>query len=131
MLEAISIDRPSEEVFRFVANRYTLPRWTKAFKAASAAGADYETPQGIVPIRLDVAAAPDVGVIDWAMMFPDGVIERAYARVIAETPQRANVQFFFAPPLPPEKTREIVAFFSAVIRNELAGLKCLLENPAV
>src|SRR5688572_17229944 len=127
ILEGISIDRPAADVFTFVSDRYTLPLWTKAFKKITPNGADYETPGGIVPIGLDVMADPQSGVVDWAMKFPDGNAGRAFGRIVAENATRANVQFFFAPALPPEMRNEAIEKLSATIREEFAVLKQVLE----
>jgi uncharacterized membrane protein len=129
ILEGISIDRPFADVFRFMSDRATLPLWTKAFKSVTPKGARYETPAGIVDLGLDVIADHRSGTVDWVMTFPDGAIERAYARIVAEGPTRTNVQFFFAPKLPSEKMAEMVTHFSAVIREEFSLLKSLLEKP--
>lgn len=129
ILEGISIDRPAVDVFKFVSDRHTLPLWTKAFKKIRTDEADYETPGGIVPIGLDVIASPAAGTVDWVMKFPDGNVARAFGRVVAEDVGRANVQFFFAPPLPAEVRVEMIPKLSTTIREEFAVLKQELERP--
>lgn len=130
MLEAVSIARSRADVFGFVSDRYMLPRWTRTFRSVTALGAEYETPQGVVTIGLEVTAGADSGVVDWTMRLPAGAVERAYTRAIAEGECRTNLQFFFAPTLPPEKLTEMITFFSGVVRDELAALKSLLEAAA-
>ncbi len=130
VLEAISIACPWVNAFDYVSDRSALPTWTKAFKNVTPTGAAYETPVGIVQIGLEVIANRDTGVVDWIMKFPDGNVERAHARVIAEDANRTNVQFFLAPKLPPEVLAEIVEKYSAIIREELDLLKAALEHPA-
>lgn len=129
VLEGISIDRPAADVFKFVSDRHTLPLWTNAFKKVTPTGADYETQGGIVPIGLDVVSQPETGMVDWIMTFPDGNVARAFGRVVAEDAARANVQFFFAPPLPAEVRVEMIPKLSATIREEFAVLKRALEQP--
>ena len=129
ILEGISIDRPAADVFKFVSDRHTLPLWTKAFSKITPDGASFETPGGIVPIGLDVIADRATGVVDWVMKFPDRHVDRAFGRVATETPARANMQFFFAPALPPEVRAEMIGKLSATIREELAVLKRTLEQP--
>jgi hypothetical protein len=128
ILEGISIDHPAADVFKFVSDRNTLPLWTKAFKKITPHGAEYETPGGTVPIGLDVIADRDSGVVDWVMKFPDGTVDRAFGRVVAENATRANVQFFFAPMLPPEGSEEAIKQLSATIREEFAVLKQTLDQ---
>ncbi|MBI2517994.1 MAG: SRPBCC family protein [Opitutae bacterium] len=130
ILESISINRPHAQVFDYVSDRRTLPAWTKAFKQVTPTGAQYETPAGPVPIGLEVIAERHSGIVDWLMCFPDGTTEKACSRVIAENAGRTNVQFFFAPPLPPEMLAAGIERFSAVIREELTLLKSILERPA-
>jgi len=128
ILEGISIDRPFADVFRFVSDRQTLPLWTKAFKKVTPTGALYETPEGNVQIGLEVNSNREAGSVDWVMTFPDGDVERAYSRVIAENPRRTNVQFFLAPKVPAEKLAGAIEQFSAVIREEFAVLRATLEQ---
>lgn len=128
ILEGISIGRPAADVFKFVGNRHTLPLWTKAFKKVTPTGADYETPGGTVPIGLEVISDPGTGIVDWIMKFPDGNVARAFGRVVAEDAARANMQFFFAPPLPEELRVEMLAKLSVTIREEFAVLKKTLEQ---
>lgn len=130
ILEGISIDRSASDVFKFVSDRFTLPAWTKAFKKVTPDGADYETPGGTVPIGLDVIADRDSGTVDWVMTFPEGNIARAFGRVLAEeSSARANVQFFFAPTLPPEGRAATLEQLSTIIREEFIVLKQTLEGP--
>jgi hypothetical protein len=128
ILEGISIDRPAADVFRFVSDRYTLPRWTKAFKKITSDGALYETPASTLSIGLDVIADSHSGVVDWVMKLPDGNVNRAFGRVVAENETRANVQFFFAPALPPAGREEAIERLSATIREEFAVLKQSVEQ---
>ena len=129
ILEGISIDRPAADVFKFVSDRHTLPLWTKGFSKITPDGASFATPGGIVPIGLDVIADRASGTVDWVMKFPAGHTDRASGRVVAENADRANVQFFFAPALPPELRAEMIAKLSATIREEFAVLKATLESP--
>ena len=125
VLEAISIDRPFADVFKILADRYRLPDWTKAFSNITPEGADFDTPAGIVPIKLIVQSDALSGVVDTVMTFPDGNTWKAYSRAISETPTRTNVQFFFAPPFPPEALGELLPKLTATIKEELVLLKSL------
>lgn len=125
VIEAISIDRPFADVFKILADRYRLPDWTKAFSNITPEGADFETPDGIVPIGLTIQANAVSGIVDTIMTFPDGRVWKAYSRAIPETATRTNVQFFFAPPVPPELLGELLPKFTSTIKEELVLLKGL------
>jgi len=127
-VQSIGIEAPRSRVFEFVAQPSNLPKWTSAFKSADARSARLETPQGGVAIELRTDARRDVGTVDWTMIFPDGSVGTAYARVTPNGEDRSVFSFvLLAPPVPLETLEGALDAQRRVLAEELVRLKTTLE----
>src|SRR5687768_11684829 len=81
-VQSVSIDLPAEEVFNFVADPSNLPKWTTAFKSADNKSAVLLTPTGEMKIGLTTKASKETGTIDWCMKMRDGLVAKAFSRVV-------------------------------------------------
>jgi hypothetical protein len=128
-VQSVAIAAPASRVFRFIAEPRNLPRWTHAFKGAGEATALLATPQGSVEIGLAVCASERHGTIDWEMTFPDGAVATACSRLVENGPAASIYVFVLkAPPAAQEAVEGTLARQRAILRDELARLKGLLEQ---
>src|SRR5262249_15776549 len=123
-VQGIEISAPRAKVFEFVRDPANLPRWARAFRVVEKGRARLQTPEGNVEIRLDVAADPDAGTVDWRMEFPDGSIGLAQSRV-TETARGTSIYSFVlhAPPVALERVEGALEAQRTTLRSELATLK--------
>jgi hypothetical protein len=128
-VQSIQLAAPTMQVFNFIADPCNLPRWAHAFKRVSDGRAILQTPNGTVEIYLEVEASEKQGTIDWIMKFPDGTVARACSRVIPLTAED-NVYSFvlLPPPAPLEHLEGALEQQSRTLKEELAGLKAILEQ---
>jgi hypothetical protein len=130
-VQSIAIDVPVEALFRFVADRFALPKWTHAFKEVGATTAVLQTPAGAVEVGLSVQAHIASGAVDWIMTFPDRSIGRAHARVVSNVDDSSILCFvLLAPPVPQEQIEGTLEQQRAILRDELQRLKRILEQRA-
>ena len=128
-VESIEIATPLDRAHTFIADPKNLPRWTSAFASASERDAVLRTPNGEVPIGLDVAADRESGRIDWTMRFPDGSFATAFSRLFPSPDDRAIYTFVLtAPPVPLEMLEGTLADQRATLREELRRLRTILES---
>ena len=127
-VQAISIHRPAEAVFTFVADPANLPQWTHAFARADDSSADMVTPSGTLAIGLSTIACAETGNVDWTMSMPDGSVGVAYSRVTPDGNERAIYSFvLMAPPVPLELLEGALAAQIGILHDELTKLKGILE----
>jgi len=127
-VQSISIAKPQDAVFAYIANPGNLPQWTNAFKSADAKTAELVTPNGAVPIKLETRASAAQGTIDWIMTFPDGSVGAAYSRVTEGAKDSSIYSFvLMAPPVPLEMLEGALAEQKKTLAAELVKLKALLE----
>jgi len=128
-VQGIEITAPRRRVFEFLRDPVNLPRWAKAFVSAGNGRARLETPAGAVDVVLGVTAAPDTGVVDWRLTFPDGGVGIAQSRVTETT--RGTCIYSFVLHVPPVALAHIEGALDAqrlVLQSELATLKALMER---
>lgn len=123
-VQSVLINADVEQVFNFVANPSNLPNWTNAFKQADNEQAILATPEGEVPIKLEVKASKEHGTVDWYMYFPDGSLGTAYSRVTPNDGGKTSVYTFvlMAPPVPLEQLEGALEQQKAILAEELENL---------
>jgi hypothetical protein len=127
-VQSIGIEAPRSRVFDFVAEPGNLARWTSAFQKADAQSARLETPQGAVTIEVRTDARRDAGTIDWTMVFPDGSVGTAYARVTPDGESRSVLSFvLMAPPVPLEAVEGALEAQRKILTQKLVRLETTLE----
>jgi len=127
-VQGIDLSVPSERVFAFVADRFTLPRWTSAFASVGDESAMMRTPTGTVEIDLIVRSNEEAGVVDWRMTFPDGSVATAFSRTVALAAGRCAFTFVLtAPPVPLAELEGALDEQSRTLAEELRRLKSILE----
>jgi len=94
-VQTVMIDANPDIVFEYVANRYSLPKWTSAFERVGDRDAILRTPAGSTTIDLRVHAVRPSRSVDWEMRFPDGSVAWAWSRVV---PHRDGSLFSFVLP---------------------------------
>ena len=130
-VQTVGIERAAGDVFGYLADPATLPRWTSAFKAVSGRRATLLTPGGTVEIDLEVRASRPQGTVDWIMTFPDGSVGQAYSRAIASGQDSSIYTFVLtAPPVPLELVEGTLDQQSRVLRVELERLRTILAGDA-
>ena len=128
-IESIQIAAPADQVFDFVADRETLPRWTVAFRDVRNDRAVMRTPRGEVEVVLGVTASRTTGIIDWTMTFPDGTTARAFSRVVALDDRRSAYAFILPAPVTSlEQLEGDLDEQRKALRKELANLRDFLER---
>jgi len=128
-VQSLEIDSPARKVFEFVADPAHLPEWTGAFKSIAGRQAVLSTPDGTIPIDLDVQASREHGTIDWTMIFPDGSVAKAFSRVVEAVNGRTIYSFvLLPPPVPLEKIEGALEQQSRILGEELGRLKRILES---
>ncbi|HEV8699684.1 MAG TPA: SRPBCC family protein [Candidatus Polarisedimenticolia bacterium] len=126
-VQSVGIERGAEDVFAYLADAATLPRWTSAFKTVSGGRATLMTPGGSFDVGLEVRASRAQGTVDWVMTFPDGSVAKAYSRVIELQPDRSLYCFVLtSPPVPLELLEGALDQQSRTLRAELERLRMLL-----
>ena len=127
-VQGIEIRASRRAVFDFVRDPHNLPRWAHAFRQADDTRASLKTPTGAVDIALRTSSHEDAGTVDWELRFPDGAIGVAQSRV-TETARGTCIYSFVlhAPPVPLEQLEGALDAQRAILREELAELKRLLE----
>ena len=127
-VQSVSIDLPAEEVFNFIADPSNLPKWTTAFKTADNKSAVLVTPTGEMKIGLTTKASKETGTIDWYMKMPDGLVGKAFSRVVENSDGKSIYSFILlAPPVPLEKLEGTLKDQKEVLNNELKNLKRILK----
>jgi hypothetical protein len=122
----VSIERPPQDVYRYVANPANLPRW------ASGLAGGIETVKGewiaaspLGPVKLRFAVPNDVGVLDHYVTLPDGAEVYVPMRVVANgSGAELSFTLFRLPEMTDEKFREDAQW----VRRDLARLKTILEG---
>ena len=128
-VQGIEIVAPRQAVFEFVEDPGNLPRWARAFAAASHGRARLETPSGVVDIDLAVSANQEAGTVDWRLGFPDGSIGIAQSRVTDTTRGTSIFSFVLhAPPVALELVEGALETQKTTLQSELATLKALMEQ---
>lgn len=131
-VQSIAIDAPPEAVFEFVADRFTLPQWTHAFRRVGGTTAVMQTSAGELEVVLSVQAHRESGAVDWIMTFPNQSIGRAHARVVSNVDESSILCFvLLAPPAPQEQIEGALEQQRGILRGELQRLKSILEPRAV
>lgn len=128
-VQSVNISTTSQQAFAFIADPKNLPLWTGAFKQADNKTALLITPQGELPIGLEIKANAVAGTIDWYMTMPDNTVGVAYSRV-NEGPD-GNVIYSFvlvAPPVPLEQIEGTLAAQIGQLKDEMQRLKSILES---
>jgi hypothetical protein len=127
-VQSVSISRPPQVVFDFVADPANLPKWTHAFDRADVESADLATPAGAVAIKLRTLASSEQGTVDWEMIFPDGARAAAYSRVTPDGDGSVYSFVLLAPPVPLEDLEGALKEQMGTLSKELADLKQYLET---
>lgn len=131
-VQFVAIEAPPGVVLRYVADRYTLPEWTHAFKSVDAEAAVLATPEGATRIALSVSSEAAFGAVDWIMTFPDDSKGRAHARIVENVDGTSILVFvLLAPPVPQERIEGTLEQQRAILRSELRRLKEILEAQAL
>ena len=87
------------------------------------------TPQGEVPIQLEVISSQVAGTIDWKMTFFDGSQGTAHSRVVALGDDACAYSFLLTPsPVPLEMLEGALSEQGAILEEELVILKGILEK---
>jgi uncharacterized protein YndB with AHSA1/START domain len=127
-VQGIEIRASRSKVFDFVRDPQNLPRWAHAFKSADPETARLETPAGGVDVRLNTAADPNTGTVDWRLEFPDGSVGLAQSRVTETTRETCIYSFVLhAPPVPLEQVEGALEAQRLTLQKELSMLKSLME----
>jgi hypothetical protein len=116
-------------VFEFLKEPGNLPLWAHAFVSAGDGRARLETPEGAVEVGLEVSANPDVGIVDWRLVFPDNSVSVAQSRVTETTRGTCIYSFVLhAPPVALEQVEGALEAQRTLLQSELATLKSLMEQ---
>jgi Polyketide cyclase / dehydrase and lipid transport len=122
---SVSIARPVDEVYRFVADPLNLPRWAEGLGGAvrkSGEGWIVDSANG--PLGLRFAACNALGVLDhWVSVAP-GVEVYVPMRVIANG---AGAEIVFTLFRTPEMSDVAFAADAALVQRDLEHLRRLLE----
>jgi hypothetical protein len=128
-VQGIEIAAPRRKVFEFLKDPGNLPLWAHAFVSAGDGRARLSTPEGAVDVGLDVSAHPEMGVVDWRLVFPDSSIGIAQSRVTETTRGTCIYSFVLhAPPIALEQVEGALEAQRALLQSELATLKSLMER---
>lgn len=127
-VQSVTLAKPANQVFDFIANPANLPKWTNAFKEANTETAQLVTPQGTVPIQLKTTASANFGTVDWQMTFPEGSIGTAFSRITPIDAKSSIYTFILmAPPVPLEMLEGALSAQIEILKEELLKLKGLLD----
>lgn len=128
-VQAIELATQARRAWRTIADPDLLPKWTNAFREVRAGSALLQTPNGAVPIGLEVRSSETHGTVDWIMSFPDGSVATACSRVVPLDAQRSVYTFvLLPPPVPLEQLEGTLAAQSKTLAQELLRLKELVER---
>src|SRR5262245_2315930 len=128
-VQGIALDVPRRRAFAYVADPSTLPLWTHAFESVENGSAVLRTPNGSVPVKLRVDSSAALGTVDWRMTFPDGSVAAAHSRLVDLDDRRCVLAFVLTPPpVPLEELEGALEAQSAILTQELAALKTILEK---
>jgi hypothetical protein len=123
---SISIDRPPDKVYDFIANPENLPKWAAGLcKSVRKANADWiaETPQG--PMKIRFAEKNDFRVLDHYVNPAPGVEVYVPMRVL---PNGFGSEVIFTIMRPPDMTDEKFAEDIGLVERDLRILKSVLEK---
>jgi hypothetical protein len=128
-VQGIEIAAPRWRIFNFLREQSNLPSWAHGFVSAGNDRARLASPSGAVEVRLQVAADPETGVVDWRLEFPDGSVGLAHSRV-TETARGTCIYSFVlnAPPVPLEQLEGTLEAQRVQLQSELATLRSLMER---
>jgi len=130
-VQSIDLQVSKAQAFAFIRDPQQLPRWAQAFASVTGKHAVLRTPNGEVPIDLDVRAAQEQGTVDWIMTFPDRSVASAFSRVVELGPERCAFSFVLTPPpVPLEQLEGALEQQSKILAEELQTLKHLVEHHA-
>jgi polyketide cyclase/dehydrase/lipid transport protein len=127
--QTITIDVTPSQVFRFVANPESLPRWARAFCQAIRPDGDawlVHSPQGDVRVRYQTDEAR--GVIDFHLSPAPGAEALAASRVL---PNGTGAEYVFTQFQPLGMSDDVFSAQVHALREELVILKALLEGRRV
>ena len=128
-VQGIEILASPRKVFEFLREPGNLPHWTRAFVSAEDHSARLETTDGSVDVGLKVIADAETGVVDWRLTFPDGGVGIAQSRVTETTRGTCIYSFVLhAPPVALENVEGALGAQRALLQEELATLKALMER---
>lgn len=123
---SVSINRPPEVVYAFVANARNLPRWARGLGTSVRRGDDgwmVETPQGPVTVRF--VARNRLGVLDHYVTTPTG--EEVYVPMrVLRNGTGSEVIFTLFRGL--SMSEEQAAQDAALVEEDLRRLKAVLEG---
>lgn len=123
-IQSIELPVNYHVAYDYIANPHNLPEWANAFASVTGNKAVLRTPNGEVPIQLDVQANNKLGVVDWIMTFPDGSVGKACSRLTSMGEDSCIYAFtLFAPPVPLEQLEGALAEQSKILASELVKLK--------
>ena len=123
---SVSIARPVEEVYQFVADPLNLPRWAEGLGATvrkSASGWIMDSAMG--PVGLRFAPHNDFGVLDHWVTLESGTVVYVPMRVHANG---AHSEILFTLLRMPETSDATFAADAAQVKRDLENLKRLLES---
>lgn len=123
---SVSIERPPEQVYRFVSDPANLPKWATAFcLSVSKSEGEWvvETPNGPVGIRF--AEPNEWGVLDHTVTVSPGVEIRVPMRVI---PNGSGSEVLFTLFQMPEMSDAQFAEDTGMVERDLGTLKNVLEG---
>ena len=123
---SVSINRPTEEVYGFVANPENLPRWAPGLCTSVRkveGGWVVETPQGPLPFRFE--GRNSLGVLDHYVTVPSGEELYMPMRVVANG---GGSELLFTLFRLPEMTDEQFAADADLVQRDMETLKELLES---
>jgi uncharacterized protein YndB with AHSA1/START domain len=122
----VSIARPPEQVYEFVANPANLPRWAAAFCRSVRQVENrwiVETPAG--PVQIEFVAPNPWGVLDHWVMLPSGDRLTVPMRVVANgSGSEVTFTLFQWPGMPSEKFAEDIG----MVERDLATLRHVLQE---
>jgi hypothetical protein len=123
---SVSIARPADAVYAFVADPTNVPRWAEGLAGAvRRVGDDWiaESPMGTIKLRF---ADPNPhGVLDHAVTLPDGTVVLNPMRVV---PNGDGAEVTFTLFRQPGVTDDAFAADAAQVRKDLNRLKAVLEG---
>ena len=124
--QSVTIGASAEDVFAFVADPASLPRWAVGFAESVRRDGDawVVTTGQSAEVRVDCRTDRDRGTIDFHMEPAPGVTATAYARVV---PNGAGADFVLTQQQPPSMPDEVFDAQVAALRHELTVLKALME----
>lgn len=123
---SVTIHRPADHVYSYVADLGNLPRWS-FFESATQVDGVWRvgTPRG--ELILTLAPPNDLGVLDHNLETPDGRNIYIPMRVI---PNHGDSEVLFTVIREPGMTDEAYAADIALVEADLARLKSLLDSPS-